>query len=113
MEPNCCPFCAKVLSDELVIRMFKRWAAGQRVTKSGGTNGGRPPMQMYKGTRGTYSSSRIEQCEPKEVAELQIQTVERSIADKWEKAIQRNLDRFAKEPAQDKQVRELTYEPME
>lgn len=30
MEPNCCPYCRKVLTDEEVKRMYKRYCVSQR-----------------------------------------------------------------------------------
>lgn len=41
MEPNACPHCGKILSDEQVTRAYKRLIAGKRKTKSGGHSGGR------------------------------------------------------------------------
>jgi len=43
MEPNTCPHCQKILSDETVTRAYHRMQAGKRKTHGGG----RKPKQDW------------------------------------------------------------------
>jgi len=45
MEPNCCPYCARELPDKTVIRMYKRYCAGQRKPKLAGKLKQVPPTE--------------------------------------------------------------------